>query len=637
MTPQLLHRTIARREDSFMRRHATAYLLAALVVGALAERQILAAPRGASDETGQGAPKKVASIEGITEYRLANGLRVLAMPDPSRAKVTVNLTVLVGSRHEGYGETGMAHLLEHMVFKGTPTHRHIPQALQERGAQFNGTTSYDRTNYFETMPASDSNLEFGIRLEADRLVNSFIKRQDLDSEMTVVRNEFEMGENSPQNVLMEKIMAAAYEWHNYGKDTIGNRSDIERVPIEKLQAFYRRFYQPDNAVLVLAGRFDEAKALQYVQKYFGAIPRPQRQLDTTYTEEPAQDGERVVILRRVGDTPVVGVVYHVPAGPHPDFAAIQVLANILTTQPSGRLYKVLVETKKAASVFGSAQPLHDPGVLDLVAQVGRGGSAQEVRDTMLKLVEGLAEQGVTAEEVQRAKQQILKQRTLAREDTSQLAVGISNWAAQGDWRLYFLNRDRLEQVTPEQVKEVASRYLRRNNRTVGLFLPTERPERVAVPSTPDVKQLVSNYKGRAAEAVGEAFDASPANLEARTKISTLPEGLKMAVLPKKTRGEAVYATLTLRYGDQDNLRGFESAAGFLPQLMMRGTKKLTHQQLQDELDRLEARLGAGGMMGGGRRGGGGGAGSPLGAISFSLQAKRSTLPAVLDLPPPGGA
>src|SRR5687767_14017075 len=260
------------------------------------------------------APKKLASVEGITEYQFDNGLRLLLYPDNSRPKVTVNMTVLVGSRHEGYGETGMAHLLEHMVFKGTPTHPHIPRVLQEHGAQYNGTTSADRTNYFETLPASDENLEFAIRMEADRLVNINVKREDLFSEMTVVRNEFERSENSPRAVLMKRIMAAAFEWHNYGKTTIGNRSDIERVPIENLRAFYEKHYQPDNVVLVVAGQFDESKALSLVQTYFGAIPRPQRELNTTYTEEPEQDGERLVTLRRVGDVAAVGRAYHMSAG-----------------------------------------------------------------------------------------------------------------------------------------------------------------------------------------------------------------------------------------------------------------------------------------------------------------------------------
>src|SRR6266550_8842352 len=228
-------------------------------------------------------PKKIASVEGITEYQLDNGLRVLVFPDSSQSKVTVNMTVLVGSRQEGYGETGMAHLLEHMVFKGTPRHPHVPKELQEHGAQFNGSTSNDRVNYFETLAATDENLDFALDLEADRMVNSFIKKEDLDSEMTVVRNEFERGENSPGSVLSKRIAAAAYDWHNYGKSTIGNRSDIERVPVENLRAFYKKYYQPDNAVVVIAGRFDEAKALALVQKYFGVLPRPARKLENTYT------------------------------------------------------------------------------------------------------------------------------------------------------------------------------------------------------------------------------------------------------------------------------------------------------------------------------------------------------------------
>src|SRR5262245_1869526 len=219
------------------------------------------------------------------------------------------------------------------------------------------------------MSATDTNLEFGIRLEADRLVNSFIKREDLASEMTVVRNEFEMGENRPDYILTQRMMSAAYEWHNYGKSTIGNRSDIERVPIQNLQAFYRKHYQPDNCLLVVAGKFDEAKALGYITKYFGVLKRPERKLDATYTEEPAQDGERRVELRRVGDVGVLGVIHHIPAGAHADFPAIQVLNQILVADPAGRLYKALVPTKKATDVSGDAYAFHDPGILELNVQV----------------------------------------------------------------------------------------------------------------------------------------------------------------------------------------------------------------------------------------------------------------------------
>jgi zinc protease len=584
---------------------------------------------------GAGAPPKlVARVEGISEYSLDNGLRILLFPDSSQSKVTVNLTVLVGSRQEGYGETGMAHLLEHMVFKGTPRHPKIPKELQDHGAQFNGSTSSDRVNYFETLAASDENLEFAIDLEADRMVNSYIKGEDLASEMTVVRNEFERGENSPAEVLGKRVDAAAYNWHNYGKPTIGNRSDIERVPVENLRAFYKKYYQPDNVVLVVAGKFEEAKALGLVQKYFGPIPRPERKLVTTYTEEPPQDGERTVVLRRVGDVGVVEAAYHVPAGPHEDSAALQVLANILSTEPSGRLYKALVETKKAASARAFASREHDPGLFELDAEVPKENSLQEVEDIMLTTAETLAAKGVTDEEVSRAKRQILKAREMAAANTSQIAVSLSEWAAEGDWRLYFLNRDRIEKVTPEAVQAAAAKYLQRDNRTVGLFIPTDKAEKVTVPPTPDVASLLADYKGRAAMAQGEEFEATPANIESRARRGELPEGVKVTWLEKKSRNEEVHLALTLHYGNEENLKGFESAEAFLPALMMRGTQKLTYQQLRDELDRLEANLGTGGGGGRGGRGGGrrgGGGGGSTGSITFSIQAKHDTLPAVLDL------
>ncbi|MGH7968741.1 MAG: M16 family metallopeptidase, partial [Limisphaerales bacterium] len=577
-------------------------------------------------------PKKVATVEGISEYQFDNGLRALLFPDDSQSKFTVNMTVLVGSRQEGYGETGMAHLLEHMVFKGTPRHPHVPKDLQDHGAAFNGSTSSDRVNYFETLAATDENLEFAIDLEADRLVNSFIRKEDLDSEMTVVRNEFERGENSPGSVLIQRIESVAYDWHNYGKPTIGNRSDIERVPIENLRGFYKKYYQPDNIILIVAGKFDEGKALASIAEHFGALPRPTRKLEATWTEEPAQDGERFVTLRRVGDVSAIGVAYHIPSGAHEDAAALTVLGNILSTQPSGRLYKALVETKKASSASAGARREHDPGLFMADADVPQGGSLDDVRDTLLSTIESIGVDGVTTEEVNRAKQQILTARERAATDTAQVGISLSEWAAQGDWRLYFLFRDRIEKVTPDRVKAVAAEYLVRNNRTVGVFIPTDKPERVPIPATPDIASLMADYHGRAAIAQGEAFDPTPENIEARAQRLELPEGIKVTLLPKKTRGTEAHLALTLRYGNEENLKGFETASAFVPQLMLRGTKKLSYQQLQDELDRLGATLGSGAGGGGrrGRRGGGEGAGS-LGTVTFSIQAKRDTLPDVLRI------
>jgi len=610
---------------SFALRPCAAYWLAASVLG------LAIGPVTAGAEPPP--PSKVASVEGITEYRLANGLQVLLFPDPSRPKVTVNLTVFVGSRHEGYGETGMAHLLEHMVFKGTPDHPDIPAAMKERGAQFNGSTSLDRTNYFETLSASDENLEFAIKLEADRMVNSPIKAEDLATEFSVVRNEFEMGENSPERVLSQRMAAVAYEWHNYGKSTIGNRTDIERVPVDSLRAFYKRFYQPDNAMLVVAGKFDERKALEYVNKYFGALPRPERKLPATYTEEPPQDGQRVVTLRRVGDVGLVGLLYHVPAGAHPEFAAVQVLASILDAEPSGRLYKALVETKKAARVSAEPEALHDPGMLEIMAEVNTKDltTLEQVRDVMYSVLDDVIRAGVTQEEVDRARQKMLKDRELAASDPNRVAIALSNWGSQGDWRLYFLSRDRLEEVTAAQVKEVAAKYLTSSNRTVGYFIPSAKPERTAVPPTPDVAKLVENYKGRNVQSTGESFDVSPLVIEARVQRPDPIEGLKLALLPKKTRGDAVHVHLTLRYGTAESLKGKVEAASFLSSLMLRGTKNLNHQQIQDALDKNFARLG-GGMGGmGGRRMGRGGGGASVGTVSYSVQTKRANLPAVLEI------
>jgi zinc protease len=579
-----------------------------------------------------GGPQKVATVEGVTEYQLANGARVLLFPERSRPTITVNLTVLVGSRHEGYGETGMAHLLEHMVFKGTPAHRDVPKALRDHGASFNGTTNFDRTNYFETMPATDENLEFGIAIESDRLVNSFVKREDLASEMTVVRNEFERGENNAPGVLMERIYSAAYEWHNYGKSTIGNRSDIERVPIENLQAFYKKFYQPDNVVLIVAGKFDEAKALALAQKYLGSIPRPSRHLDDTYTEEPPQDGERNVILRRVGKVGSVGVGYHMPSAGHPDWAPLNLLAGMISQEPNGRLYKALVESKLATSARASADDNHDPGLFTASSQP-EPGKLDSVRDTLVQTLENLSSVPFTEEEVNKAKVRSRRNAEMLASNSTQMSQALSSASAQGDWRLVFLHRDLLESVKAVDVNRVAVYYFQKPNRTAGVYIPVDKAERLAVTQAPALATLVKNYRGHEVTAAGEAFDPSPENLDARTRVVEL-DGIKAGLLPKKNRGETVSMVLTLHYGNEASLKAQTTAAGMLPMMMMAGTKKHDRVALREELDALGIRIfpGAGGFgRGGGRRGGGGGGPGTPGQLTFTVEAKRSTLPQAIAL------
>ena len=539
-----------------------------------------------------------ASVEGITEYQLANGMKLLLFPDQSKPTVTVNITYLVGSRHEGYGETGMAHLLEHLVFKGTPKHPNIPQELTEHGAFPNGTTWYDRTNYFETMPATDANLEWALDLEADRMVNSFIAQKDLESEFTVVRNEFESGENDPFRVTMQRTMATAFEWHNYGKSTIGARADIENVPIARLQAFYRRYYQPDNAILVVAGKFDEARTLALIAQKFGTIPRPERSLERgnllfpTYTRDPDQDGEREVTVRRVGDQQVILAAYKVPAGTHPDFAALDVLAEVMNRTPGGRLHAALVQPGLAAQAGGFTFQLREPGLVMALALLRKEQSRDSARRVLLGVTEGFAARPVTAEEVTQAKAALSRQIELSMNSSQNIALDLSEWASMGDWRLMFIHRDRIEAVTPADVQRVATTYFKADNRTIGTFAPTDAPARVTIPVVAEatVDSLARAYRGRAALAAGEAFDPSPANIDARTTRSKLANGFTLALLPKQTRGNQVTARITLRHGDERSLMGRGALSRTMAAMLDKGTATRSRQQIREEFDRLRANV-----------------------------------------------
>jgi zinc protease len=559
-------------------------------------------------------------VEGITEYRLANGLQVLLVPDDSKPTTTVNVTYRVGSRHENYGETGMAHLLEHMVFKGTPTLKDPFPEFSKRGFRANGTTSYDRTNYFASFAANEDNLRWFIGWQADIMVNSFIARADLDVEMTVVRNEFESGENNPGRVLLQKVFASMYQWHNYGKSTIGARTDIENVDIPRLQAFYRQYYQPDNATLIVSGKFDTAKVLGWVADSFAGLKKPARALPTLYTLDPPQDGERAVEVRRVGGNPLVYMTYHVPAGAHPDFAAVQMLALVLGDTPGGRLHKRLVETKLAAQAFAGAWSLAEPGPLILGMALAPGQDLDKARSTMSAVLDALPKEPITAEELERARLAWLNDWEQGFTDPERVGVALSEAIGRGDWRLYFLARDHVRAVTLADVNRVGSEWIRRDNRTVGTYTPTAKPERAPQAAKVDVAALVKDYKGDAAAAAAEAFDPTPANLDARTQLSSLREagspGLKVALLPKGTRGQVVQARLTLRFGDEKSLFGQETVASFVASLLDKGGAGLTRQQIADRLDQLQASVDFGGSDQ---------------TVSATITTKRDKLPAVVEL------
>ncbi len=558
----------------------------------------------------QALPKgvsQISSVEGITEYRLENGLKVLLMPDASKPTVTVNVTYLVGSRHENYGETGMAHLLEHLMFKGTPKNAKITEEFNRRGMRMNGTTSLDRTNYYELFQASDDNLKWALGMEADRMVNSHIAKKDLDTEMTVVRNEFESGENSPGGVLMKRLQSVAYDWHNYGNSTIGNRSDIENVKIENLQGFYRTYYQPDNAVLLIAGKFDQGQTLSWIASAFGVIAKPARSLPVLWTTEPTQDGERSFVVRRKGDVQLVMMAYKVPASLHPDREALDFAGSILTGAPHGRLHKQLVETGKVTQVFSTGIGSVDSGLKIIGAVVKKGDSPEAAKELLIAGIDDFKKNPPTTEEMDRVKRDSANSYEKILNNHEAIGIGMSEYIAMGDWRYFFKDRDGTDLVTSEQVSAAAKRYLLRDNRTVGMFIPEDTPQRAEIPVAPAMAEVMKDFKAKASTLNAEVFDPSPANIDQRTSLSTIG-GVQLALLAKKTRGETVNVSLRLHWGDATSLFGQSQNSSFADSLLMTGTSQYSRAQLSDEFSKLK-------MSGG----------------LFAFQTTRTNLPAALKL------
>lgn len=539
--------------------------------------------------------QKKQTVEGVTEYTLNNGLRVLLAPDPSRPNTTVNMTYLVGSRHENYGQTGMAHLLEHMLFRGTPK---LPNALAEfskRGLAANGTTSADRTNYYASFAANPETLNWYINWQADAMVNATISKADLDAEMTVVRNEMERGENSPFRVLMQKMQASAYQWHNYGKSTIGARSDVENVDIPQLKAFYHEYYQPDNAVLIISGQFDVEATLEQIAKSFNPLTKPTRPLPHEYTQEPVQDGPRTVTVRRQGGSPIVAAQYHAPAHAHPDHIAVSIGASILGDTPSGRLYKSMVDNQLATSVFGFAADQYDPSYVFFGAELQRDMDQQHALETLNQTLENLSAHPFTEAELNRIRSKWLDGWSRTYADPTELAAALSESVASGDWRLFFLDRDRVEALDVNTVQEAMTRWLVTDNRTNGLYIPTESPQRAPAFEPTDLNALFKDYQGKETTASTESFIPTPANIDAHTQRESLelPNKLgdiKLALLPKATRGNRVDAILNIRFGDPESLKGSRAIAAATAQLLEHGTQQLSRQEIDDAFTALQANV-----------------------------------------------
>ena len=534
------------------------------------------------------AARQTGNVEGVVEYTWPNGFRAVLIPDASKATIQMNMVVLVGSRQENYGEHGMAHLFEHMLFKRTKKFASIKQELTKIGGVVNGTTSNDRTNYYEEFPATPANLNKVIELEAERLRSAIVSRDELKTEMTVVRNEWERGENNQETSLWRKISAAAYQWHNYGKPTIGPVSDIENVPNDKLLAWYDTYYQPDNAVVILSGKFDIKSTLAKLNATFGRMPKPKRVLPKTYTVEPEQDGERFVHVRRTGGSPSYMVHYHGPAQSHPDAAAYDILSSVLSTEPSGRLYQSLVATDKAAQVSCGSFILYEPGslVCDVTFKPGQDPAA--ARDLFLATLE--KPNPFTEAEVTRAKNEELSNIEKLQTNVHGLNRMFTKYAAS-DWRYFFQRRDNLEKVTAADVARVASKYLVQSNRTLGEYIPTEKPVRAPLaPRAENPFLAIQNYKGREDTSAGASFDFSYGNIEANTQRGTLDSGTKFAFLPKKTRGEMVRLSLKFYLGTEQSLSKRKVDAENVAALLTKGTAKHSRTEFQDQLTNLRAEV-----------------------------------------------
>ncbi|HEY9760537.1 MAG TPA: pitrilysin family protein [Oculatellaceae cyanobacterium] len=420
----------------------------------------------------------VTEKSGVAEYRLKNGLKVLLVENHTAPVITLLVLYKVGSRNEAVGYTGATHFLEHMLFKGTKEHNPdhgngIDDLLTQIGAYWNATTWFDRTSYYEVVP--NEYLELCIKLEADRMRNLLLRQEDHDSEMSVVRNELERGENFPEDALEKELYAVAFREHPYHHPTIGWRSDVEGVPMDRLREFYNTFYWPDNASVILVGDFEPEAALKLMHKYYGQIPSAPKALPEVYTVEPPQEGERRLEINRVGDLPRVWFGYHTPEAAHEDTYALAALRHILGSayERSSRLYKALIDKSLASDAFARHDDLRDPALFIVGATLNPDVEVKTVETSLFEVLEELAKVPVTKEELDRAKSANRKGTILSKADPSSLAFMLGEAESKADWHWLIEYDDKFDKVTAEDVMRVVKKYFVKENRTVGIFIPKD--------------------------------------------------------------------------------------------------------------------------------------------------------------------
>ena len=416
----------------------------------------------------------IKSSGGIDEYRLkSNDLRVLMLQDLSTPVATFMVTYHVGSRNEAIGYTGSTHLLEHLMFKGSRNYNKengtaIWDELQSIGAQINATTWNDRTNYFEVVPSE--HIEKAISIEADRMRFSFLRDEDRQPEMTVVRNEYERGENSPFDVLDKNIWATAYQAHPYHHSTIGWRSDIENVSTQRLKEFYDTYYWPNNATVTIIGDIDKEDALNLVNKYFGEHSKSTHDIPDMYTEEPDQEGERRVTVNRKGQTDIVAIAHKTPPGLSSDTYAFHLLSKIFADGKSSRLHKALIDPGLATSLFMYDFPFKDNGLFITYAFLNPGENHKNIEDIILSNYSDIIENGVTNDEINRAKAQTKATVAFSRDGSYSVASAINEALAIGDWTFYTTFLEKINSVSKKEIMEIAQNYLIDKHKTTGWFI-----------------------------------------------------------------------------------------------------------------------------------------------------------------------
>jgi zinc protease len=411
----------------------------------------------------------------IKEHRFENGLKVLIIENHKSPVATFQVWYRTGSRDEPAGKSGLSHLLEHMMFKGTP--RYGPSVfsknIQKNGGTDNAYTTQDYTVYFEI--SSSDRIMLAFDLEADRMQNLTLDPKEVLSERSVVMEERRLRyEDDPQNSLFEEVVAAAYKVHSYQRPVIGWMSDLESIERDDLYKYYKVNYSPNNAVIVIVGDVKTDQVIEHVNKSFGHIQSGSLRKSTA-SSEPDQKGERRILLRREAEMPYLLIAYHTPAFPHEDSYSLAVLSLILSGGKSSRLYKSLVYEKKIALNVDTEYDgfNKDPYLFFLDATVFPEKNINDVEDALCTEIEKIKNRPPSEQEVQKARNQIEASFIMEQDSIYLEAMKYGMFEILGDWRLIDRYLEGIRKVTPEDVTTIAKKYLRKDNRTVGILIPTK--------------------------------------------------------------------------------------------------------------------------------------------------------------------